>query len=99
MQEILVVAAVVVAIFLLPRLFGKKSAPETPPPGRSLAPPPLTGRIRLAILITVLWVAGWAAVLKPWEGNRFLFICLTLGPILLIWGGVWVWFGFRKYRR
>lgn len=98
MQEILVVAAVVAAIFFLPRLFGRKPAPESPPAERRLAPP-LTGRIRLAILITVLWVAGWAAVLKPWQGNEFLFVCLTLGPILLIWGGIWVWFGFRKYRR
>jgi len=96
MQEILVVAAIALAIFFLPRLLGNK--PESKRPGPGFAPP-LTGRIRLAILITVLWVAGLAAVLKPWEENKLLFICLTLGPILLIWGGVWVWFGFKKYRR
>lgn len=98
MQELLVVVVIAAAIFLLPRFLGKKPAPESMRPAPGFAAP-LTGRIRLAILITVLWVAGLAAFLKPWEGNKFLFISLTLGPILLIWGGVWVWFGFRKYRR
>ncbi|MEE9911015.1 MAG: hypothetical protein K4571_04755 [Deltaproteobacteria bacterium] len=98
MQEILVVAVIAAAIFFLPRLLGKKPAPESQPRSRSITTP-LTGRMRLAILVTVLWIAGAAALLKPWEGNKFLFICITLGPVLMIWGGVWVWFGYKKYRR
>jgi hypothetical protein len=98
MQEILVVVAIAAAIFFLPRLVGKKPVPEALPRNPEVVTP-LTGRLRLAILITVLWIAGWAAFLKPWEGNKFLFVCMTLGPILVVWGGAWVWFGFKKYRR
>jgi hypothetical protein len=110
MQEILIVAAIGAAIFFLPRLMGRKSSSEREQrPRIQPRPPPqsnnrvlkinLTGRIRLAILVTILWIAGCTAFLKPWEGNKFLFFCMTLGPTLVFWGGVWVWFGYRKYRR
>ena len=102
MQEILIVAAIAVAIFFLPRLMGKKPAPESEPnskPCRRNVVTVLTGWMRLAILVTILWIAGCAAFLKPWEGNQFLFFCITLGPALVFWGGVWVWFGYKKYRR
>lgn len=108
MQEILVVAAIAVAIIFIPRLMGRKSSSETkqqprpqprPQPNNRVLTINLTGRIRLAILITILWIAGCAAFLKPWEGDKFLFFCITLGPILVFWGGVWVWFGYKKYKR
>lgn len=114
MQEILVVAAIGAAIFFLPRLMGRKSSsereqqPRTQPRSQPQSQPQsnnrvlkinLTGRIRLAILVTILWIAGCTAFLKPWEGNKFLFFCMTLGPTLVCWGGVWVWFGYKKYRR
>jgi len=112
MQEILVVAAIAVAIIFIPRLMGRKSSSETeqqprlqprprpqPQPNNRVLTINLTGRIRLAILITILWIAGCAALLKPWEGDKFLFFCITLGPILVFWGGVWVWFGYKKYKR
>lgn len=108
MQEILVVAAIAVAIIFIPRLMGRKSSSETkqqprpqprPQPNNRVLTISMTGRIRLAILITILWIAGCAAFLKPWEGDKFLFFCITLGPILVFWGGVWVWFGYKKYKR
>lgn len=108
MQEILVVAAIAAAVIFLPRLMGKKPAPESkarpqsqpqPQPFRRNVMPALTGWMRLAILVTILWIAGCAAFLKPWEGGKFLFFCITLGPTLVCWGGVWVWFGYKKYRR
>ncbi|MDP2854516.1 MAG: hypothetical protein Q8O28_09780 [Smithellaceae bacterium] len=110
MQEILIVAAIGAAIFFLPRLMGRKSSSEVEQQPRTQTRPQpqsnnrvfkinLTGRIRLAILVTILWIAGCTAFLKPWEGNKFLYFCMTLGPTLVFWGGVWVWFGYKKYRR
>ena len=110
MQEILVVAAIGAAIFFLPRLMGRKTSSEReqqpriqtrsqPQSNSRVLKINLTGRMRLAILITILWIAGCAAFLRPWEGNEFLFFCMTLGPTLVCWGGVWVWFGFKKHRR
>jgi len=110
MQEILVVAAIALGIFFIPRLMGRKSSSDveqqrrpqprfTSQPNHRIPTINLTGWLRLAILTTILWIAGSAAFLKPWEANTFLFFCVSLGPALILWGGVWVWFGYKKYRR
>lgn len=110
MQEILVVAAIALAIFFLPRLMKRKSSTEAE---QQPAPQPrfqsqsvnrvskirLTGWVRLSILITFLWVSACAAFLKPWEGNKLIFIIISVGPVIIYWGCVWVWFGYKKYRR
>ena len=98
MQEILVVTAIAVAIFFLPRLMGKKPEPAYKPYRRSLGIA-LTGWMRLAILVTILWVAGCAALMKPWANSPFSFFFIGPGPILVFWGVVWVWFGYKKHRR
>lgn len=98
MQEILVVAAIAAAIFFIPRLMGKRSAPADEPCNQSMVTL-LTGRMRLAILITVLWITACAAFLKPWAGDTFLFFLTGLGPAMVFWGGIWVWSGYKKYRR
>jgi len=94
MQEVLVLVVVALAIFYLPRLLGKKPAPEP-----VFRPPALTGWMRLAILVTVFWIAGSAAFLKPWETDPFLFFYFGLGPAAVLWGSAWVWLGYKKYRR
>jgi hypothetical protein len=95
MQEVLVLGVIALAIFYLPRIFGKK--PSLPIPARR--PPVLTGRMRLAIVITILWIAGVAIFLKPWQGQPVLSLCVGLGPVAVMWGGAWVWFGYKQHRR
>jgi hypothetical protein len=94
MQELLVVIVIALAIFYLPRIIGGKPVPE---PARR--PSPLTGRMRLAILLTLFWIAGAAAVLKPGQDDALPFLSLGLGPAAAAWGAAWVWFGYKKYRR
>lgn len=94
MQEVLVLIVVALVIFYLPRMIGRGRTPE---PARR--PSPLTGRMRLAILFTVFWIVGSAAVQKPWQGEALSFLLLGLGPAAAAWGGVWVWFGYKKYQR
>jgi hypothetical protein len=96
MQEFLVIIVIALAIFFLPRLMGGKPAPE--PKGRSLMAS-LTGWMRLAILITVFWIVGCAVYLRPWAGDTLLFFCIGLGPAAVLWGGAWVWTGYKKYQR
>ena len=93
MQEVLVLIVVALVVFYLPRMMGKSHVPA---PARR--PPPLTGKMRLAILITLFWIAGAAALLKPWQGDPLPFL-FSLGPTAAAWGAAWVWFGFKKYRR
>ncbi len=97
MQEVLVLIVVALAIFFLPRMMGRGPAPEPARPVRS--PAPLTGRMRLAILITLAWIAGAAALLKPWQDDPLPFFVLGMGPAAAVWGAVWVWSGYKKYRR
>jgi len=96
MQEILVVVAIALAIFFLPRLMGSKPAPLTKSPELF---PALTGWMRLAILVTIFWTAGCAAFLQPWEKNTILFLYVGLGPVVAGLGVFWVWAGYQKYRR
>jgi hypothetical protein len=96
MQEILVLIAVALALFALPRMIGKR--PE-PPPIRIVRRPPLTGLMRLAILLTLCWILGSAAVLEPWQGDVQPFLYAGLAPVAALWGAAWVWLGYRKYRR
>jgi hypothetical protein len=94
MQEVLVLIVIALAIFYLPRVLGRRPAPEP-----EIRLPVLTGWMRLAILVTVLWVAGFALFLKPWDGDTLIFLSAGLGPVAVLWGGLWVWSGYRKYRQ
>ena len=96
MQEILVLIVVALAIFALPRMMGKQSEPL---PVRTVSRSALTGRIRLAILTTLFWILGSAAVLEPWQGDVQPFLFAGVAPPAVLWGAAWVWLGYRKYRR
>lgn len=94
MQELLLVAVIALAVLYFPRRTGRRPAPE--PARRS---PPLTGRMRLAISLTLFWIAGSAAFLNPWKGDALPFLLIGIGPPAAVWGAVWVWCGYKKYRR
>lgn len=94
MQELLVLVVIALALFYLPRMMGKKPVPQ-PVRRRS----PLTGRMRLFILLSLFWIAGSAALLKPWQGDALPFLSLGIGPPAASWGAAWVWFGYKKYRQ
>jgi hypothetical protein len=98
MQEFLVVGAIALALFFLPRLMGRNTAPE-PERNSPRLMATLTGWMRLAILVTIFWISGLAAFLKPWESNTILFLYVSLGPVAAVWGAFWVWSGYKKHRR
>lgn len=97
MQEFLVLVVIALAVFYLPRILGR-----SPVPVPEKLPPALTGRMRLAVLITVFWVAALAIFLEPWNsrgGDAQLFFSAGLGPVIALWGAAWVWSGYKRYRR
>ena len=91
MQELLVLIVIALALFYVPRMMGRK-----PPPAPARRSSPLTGRMRLAILLTLFWIAGSTALLKPWQGDPLFFLSLGIGPAIAAWGAVWVWYGYNK---
>jgi len=96
-NEIAVVALIAFAIFFLPRLKGKRQeirfVKSTP---KSLV---VSGRMRLAIFVSILWAVGGAFFFQPWNENLLLFLYIGIGPVFLGWGLIWVIAGYRKYRR
>ena len=93
MNEILVIIAIALAIFMLPRLTGKRIEKG----GRQAGViSKMTGWVRLAVMASILWPVVIALFLKPWNGNRSMFFCVSIGPVVLSWGVFWVLSGFRK---
>ncbi len=110
MQEILIVIAIAAAVIFIPRLMKRGSssreesrpAPQSKPvfQGRRMVPDVmLTGWMRLAIVVTLLWVTGTTIYMKPWEDNVFRFFLIGICPAIVLWGLIWAWFGYKKYRR
>lgn len=98
MQEFLVVAAIVLVLFFIPRLLNRKPAPA--PERNDGMMMTLPGWMRLAILITIFWIVALAAYLEPWKGsNTIEFLYIAIGPVTAAWGIFWVWSGYKKYHR
>ena len=91
-QEILVVLVVILILFYLPKRTNGSRPRKTG--GLSVT---LSGKVRLALLISFIWLACTAYLLPPWQDKIFPFLYLGIGPVVLGWGISWVVFGFRKH--
>jgi len=94
-MEILLIVAIVLGIFMLPRLMARKPEGDLQLRDQGFR---FTGRIRFAIVASLLWPAIFAFFMKPWEGSWALFFYVAAGPVVLLWGLYWVFSGFRKER-
>jgi hypothetical protein len=95
-MEILLIVAIIVGIFMLPRMMARK--PERVDPSRDTGFR-LGGRMRFAILVSFLWPVLIAFFMEPWNGRWPLFFYIAVGPVALIWGMYWVFSGFMKERK
>ena len=96
-HEIGLIAIVVLALFFLPRIGShRRTAANRPPriPAKRIA---LSGKMRLALLATVVWPLAAAAIYRPWLQDSTPFLLIGILPIVLMWGIVWVVAGFRKH--
>ncbi len=89
--EILVIGLVIVLILFLPRLTGRGSQKTS-----SKALQTLSGKLRLGIVASVIWLLLWATYFKPWTGEILAFTLVGLSPVILGWGALWVIEGFKK---
>jgi hypothetical protein len=93
LQEILLILIIALAVFYLPRLTMRQPVERTAKPSWILS-----GRMRLAIVGSFLWMALSAVLLKPWDKNWLLFFYFGIGPVILEWSLIWVIVGYRKYK-
>jgi hypothetical protein len=94
--EILIILAIILAIFILPKRLGRQPEPVRMPQKQSSI---LTGWQRMAILLSILWLSFLALYLKPWMKNMNewdIYIYAGIGPVTLFWGIYWIVCGFKK---
>ncbi len=96
-NEIAIVALIAFVIFFLPKLKRRRQEIQfIQPPRKNLI---VSGRLRLAIFVSIIWAAGAALFFQPWNDNLSLFLYIGIGPVFLGWGLMWVVSGYRKYKR
>ena len=98
-QEILVLVVIGLAIFFGPRIMNREQTRRVNRPVFAKPLWRLSGRLRLAILATVVWPLGAAGYFRPWQRDLLPFLYLALGPIMLAWGIFWVLTGYKRHRR
>ncbi|MDD2391164.1 MAG: hypothetical protein PHP23_15745 [Desulfobacterales bacterium] len=98
-QEILLIAVIILILFIIPRMPTSGRPDRVMRSVRIFPAVNLSGHMRLAIVISVIWPVGCAAWLRPWEGPLFPFLYLGLCPVAAAWGFAWVIRGFKKFRR
>ena len=100
-QEILVLIIIVLGILILPRILNPDRSEKGPQggDGSSRISPGLTalsGRMRLAIIVSILWPLAALLYFQPWHRHLIPFVVFGIGPVALFWGAFWVVAGFRK---
>ena len=89
MNEILLIAALVLALIFIPRLNATRKAGRPGVPSAVKSGFGLSGWQRLAILASIVWLVFWAAYYEPWHKEWKLFVYIGAGPVLVLWGAVW----------
>lgn len=98
-QELLLIAIIVLAIFFIPRLTARNKAQAPLRPAVRRPPRQLSGWLRLAILVSIIWLCGCLLYFRPWLGEYYGFAAVGCLPIVVAWGLRWVLAGYRTNRR
>lgn len=94
-QEILLLVLIGLGVFLLPRMIKQTSRSEKAAHHQRMQPH-FSGKMRLALVISVLWPLAIAFFIEPWEHNLNLFLLLGPGIVCVGWSAVWVISGFKR---
>ena len=93
-NEILIIAAIVAGIFFVPRMLPAKRQVQV-----SRKAITLSGKMRLAIAISIVYPLAAAAYFQPWKRDLVLFLYMGIGPVALYWLMKWVFAGIKERRR
>ncbi|MFZ0130975.1 MAG: hypothetical protein WAK95_00420 [Desulfobacterales bacterium] len=99
LQEIFLILLIVLAIFFLPRLTGRRPAAVAPGRVNRRPRPRLSGPLRSAILASLAWLFLTAVYIEPWQRDLTRYLYAGAAPVALFWGILWIVAGFRNRRR
>lgn len=91
-QEIGLLVIIALGIFFIPRMMKDKKPPQKILTRKKA----LSGRMRIALVLSFLWPVAMALYLQPWETGLRLFVILGAGPVIFFWCIKWVVAGFGK---
>ena len=92
-KEIVIVVCVLVGLFFLPRFF--RSGGQKAESSQNKQVWENQGVLRIAVLLSSLWVAIAAIFLNPLSGHMLPFLGAGVLPVALGWGIRWVVLGFK----
>ncbi|HSO19024.1 MAG TPA: hypothetical protein VLT88_06185 [Desulfosarcina sp.] len=93
-QEILLISAIILGLFFIPRMVKPRtSAGNKTVPTRTA--PHLTWKLRLAVVISIIWPVAWALHFRPWQHNAIAFAVVGIGPVVIGWSFKWVLAGMK----
>ena len=96
-QEILLIGLIILGILILPRMIKPQPPPPKPVPGRTARR--LTWRLRLGVVLSILWPSCWALYSRPWQpGQGAVFAVLGIGPVVVGWSIKWILAGMKNKR-
>jgi len=90
-NEILIIAAIIAGIFFVPRMMPPAKRQNLVSNRKII----LSGRMRLAIAISIVYPLAAAAYLQPWKKDPLLFLYVGIGPVALYWLVKWVFAGIK----
>jgi len=90
-SEILVLLLLITCVLILPRMFKGEPAPS-----KKNLQKKLTAKIRLGIVLSIVYPLAAALYFKPWLNNPIPFFSVGVLPVLLTWGGIWILAGRKK---
>lgn len=97
-QEILLIVLLILALIILPRIIPSRrqstATDSSQDHGRRLS-----GKMRLALLLSFLWLLVVSAIYVLWQGQWAKYLYAGVGPLVLAWGLYWVLLGFCNNHR
>ncbi len=90
LQEILIVIAIILAILFVPRIMNR-------PPRSAWTGVRISAKMRIALVLSLIYPALAAAYFQPWHTDPVLFYYAGAGPVITGWLFFWVLSGFKKH--
>ena len=91
LNEILIIIAIILGLLFVPRMLARRQ-PQQPATPRIT----VTGKIRIALVASVIYPALAAVYFQPWHQDQIEFLYIGVGPVVLAWLVGWVYLGFKK---
>ena len=93
-QETLIVATIVLGILFVPKMMNRP--PVRPVPRRIRPEFKISVKMRVALVLSLVYPLLAAAYFQPWQTDPILFYYVGIGPVALGWMLFWVLAGLKK---